>query len=189
MEGSPTAGLSESGRFKTHARSLISRAKGATVVADEYGTGRCCSFVWAEKIARDRPAIHAERRRRRWRGTPRDKEARIRDDPNQPFAHTRTGLVRGVRLNVGHRPVDAFYGIPYAEPPVGYLRFRKPRPALPWKGIYYATHKRPPCSQKSWELTQGFTIDASNTTEDCLHFERVDGRPLLLPPQHRTVHN
>ncbi|KAH6929536.1 hypothetical protein HPB50_002618 [Hyalomma asiaticum] len=96
-------------------------------------------------------------------------EARIRDDPNQPFAHTRSGLVRGLRLNVGHRPVDAFYGIPYAEPPVGYLRFRKPRPALPWKGVYYATHKRPPCSQKSWELTQGFTIDASNTTEDCLH--------------------
>ncbi|XP_077564863.1 acetylcholinesterase-1-like [Haemaphysalis longicornis] len=96
-------------------------------------------------------------------------DARIRDDPNQPFAHTRSGIVRGVRLNVGNRPVDAFYGIPYAEPPLAQLRFRKPRPPLPWKGIYYATHKRPPCAQKSWELTQGFTIDASNSTEDCLH--------------------
>ena len=48
---------------------------------------------------------------------------------------TRCGLVRG-RLADG---VRAFTGIPYAEPPLGPLRFKAPRPALPWAGELDAT--------------------------------------------------
>jgi para-nitrobenzyl esterase len=40
------------------------------------------------------------------------------------------GLVRGVREGA----TIAWRGIPYAAPPVGDLRFRAPRPVLPWKG-------------------------------------------------------
>ena len=43
---------------------------------------------------------------------------------------TRSGLVRG-RLADG---VRVFTGIPYAEPPIGPLRFKAPRPALSWQG-------------------------------------------------------
>ena len=31
--------------------------------------------------------------------------------------------------------VDAFLGVPYAQPPVGNLRFRRPQPPLPLSGI------------------------------------------------------
>ena len=41
---------------------------------------------------------------------------------------TRSGKVRGVREVGGNgAEVDLFWGIPYAEPPVGDLRFRSPR--------------------------------------------------------------
>ncbi|XP_064471198.1 acetylcholinesterase-like [Ornithodoros turicata] len=95
--------------------------------------------------------------------------AKPREDSNQPYAYTSSGIVKGVRLNINNRPIDAFYGVPFAEPPLAQLRFRKPLTHPPWKGVYYATRKKPPCAQKSWELTQSFTIDATNSTEDCLH--------------------
>ena len=31
--------------------------------------------------------------------------------------------------------VDSFLGVPYAQPPVGNLRFRRPQPPLPLSGI------------------------------------------------------
>ena len=33
-----------------------------------------------------------------------------------------------------------FLGIPYAQPPVGRLRFRSPEPAVPWSGIRPCLH-------------------------------------------------
>lgn len=52
-----------------------------------------------------------------------------------PVVETKSGLVRG-RLVDG---VRVFTGIPYAEPPVGPLRFKAPRPAPPWRGEFDAT--------------------------------------------------
>lgn len=48
---------------------------------------------------------------------------------------TGNGLVRG-RLADG---VRVFTGIPYAEPPIGPLRFKPPRPAASWAGEFDAT--------------------------------------------------
>jgi para-nitrobenzyl esterase len=58
--------------------------------------------------------------------------------------------------------VRTFFGVPYAEPPVGELRFRAPRPAPSWSGERDATRWAPRAPQP--ELTgRGFTGD-----EDCL---------------------
>ena len=42
--------------------------------------------------------------------------------------HTTSGVVRGLTIDVLNTSVDQFLGIPYAEPPVGALRFAKPEP-------------------------------------------------------------
>lgn len=42
---------------------------------------------------------------------------------------TRSGGVRGVREKAANgKDVDLWWGIPYAEPPVGELRFMPPKP-------------------------------------------------------------
>ena len=41
---------------------------------------------------------------------------------------TSSGLVKGLTIQVFNRSVNQFLGIPYAEPPVGSLRFAKPKP-------------------------------------------------------------
>lgn len=56
-----------------------------------------------------------------------------------PVAETRQGAVRGFEKN----GLLNFRGIPYAQPPVGPLRFRAPEPALPWNGARDATQYGP----------------------------------------------
>lgn len=43
------------------------------------------------------------------------------------------GQVRGVAC--GWPSITAYYGIPYAAPPVGELRWRPPQPVRPWEGV------------------------------------------------------
>jgi para-nitrobenzyl esterase len=56
---------------------------------------------------------------------------------------TTTGKVRGT-LQDG---VHAFRGIPYAQPPVGRLRFAAPAPHEPWDGVFDAAEFGPPPPQ------------------------------------------
>lgn len=45
--------------------------------------------------------------------------------PPSRTVQTTYGPIRGIRLiHQGERQVDAFLGIPYAQPPVGPLRFK-----------------------------------------------------------------
>ncbi|WKY14686.1 hypothetical protein Q1695_000315 [Nippostrongylus brasiliensis] len=80
---------------------------------------------------------------------------------------TRNGTVEGFRLDIGNgRDVDLFLGIPFAEPPIGELRFQKPRPAQNWEGVRKCVRfgPRAPQSDFFWErLTLG------PKSEDCLY--------------------
>ena len=44
-----------------------------------------------------------------------------------------SGEIRGVSSS--DLNVTMFRGIPYAQPPVGALRWRAPQPVIPWKGV------------------------------------------------------
>jgi len=64
-----------------------------------------------------------------------------------------------------------FLGIPYAQPPVGPLRWRPPVPARPWTGIRDAAGFGAPCSQPvlgGWNLR-----DALQGREDCLYLNVI----------------
>src|SRR4051812_19170443 len=49
-----------------------------------------------------------------------------------PVVTVTGGQVRGVTLGKGGA---VFKGIPFAQPPVGVLRWREPMPVKPWRGV------------------------------------------------------
>jgi para-nitrobenzyl esterase len=73
------------------------------------------------------------------------------------------GEVRGVL----RRGLRMWRGIPYAEAPVGELRFRAPRPVIPWSGVRDATEFGPVAPQ---DRKGQFTGPAAGIpmSEDCL---------------------
>ena len=62
---------------------------------------------------------------------------------DKPTVRTSAGAVSGRRED----GLDVFRGIPFAEPPVGDLRFAAPRPASPWTGVRDAVRFGPPPPQ------------------------------------------
>ena len=58
---------------------------------------------------------------------------------SRPEVRTAAGRLRGSR----EAGVAVFRGIPFAEPPVGALRFAAPRPVRGWDGVRAAVVVRP----------------------------------------------
>lgn len=76
---------------------------------------------------------------------------------------TTDGQVRGIARPGGGAQ---FLGIPYAQPPVGNLRWHEPLPATPWSGVRDAGNFGAPCAQPV--LGDWNRHDAQNSREDCL---------------------
>lgn len=91
-----------------------------------------------------------------------------RDKSMHPIAgdpvETSSGRIAGTRLESG---VNAYLGIPFAEPPVGELRWAPPQPTS-WTGIFNADRKGPECIQvlRPHDINHYFGEEASG--EDCL---------------------
>ena len=64
--------------------------------------------------------------------------------------------------------VLSFKGIPYAQAPVGPLRWAPPRPAAPWSDPLSATEFGPACIQRIRPSTSIYYSDVSPVSEDCL---------------------
>ncbi|XP_073706842.1 cAMP-regulated D2 protein [Garra rufa] len=80
-----------------------------------------------------------------------------------PVVITHLGRVRGLTLDKAR----AFYGIPYADPPVGDKRWAPPSPVTPWSSTYDATFPRPACMQVcAVEFSQ---MCPPKVSEDCLY--------------------
>ena len=95
---------------------------------------------------------------------------------------TRNGLVTGLDLEA----VTGYLGIPYAEPPVGPLRWQAPVPAGRWDGVLAATLFGPSAPQLEGPfsgLVPGMKVDT--TGEDCLTLnvwtpQGADGLPVMV---------
>lgn len=73
------------------------------------------------------------------------------------------GWVTGIWHDGEAGGARAFLGIPYAEPPVGELRFQPPQPAKHWHGNLEATAFGPSCIQNPGALSA-----TGEYSEDCL---------------------
>ncbi|GIY68452.1 hypothetical protein CEXT_68811 [Caerostris extrusa] len=51
------------------------------------------------------------------------------------LVYTPLGPIKGTTSFVSVSPVQVFLGIPFAKPPVGDLRFKKPVPIEPWSEL------------------------------------------------------
>jgi len=96
---------------------------------------------------------------------------------------TNKGKIQGFETATSDgKKVSAWYGIPYAQPPVGNLRFRHPRDMESWEGIK-KTHEQPnSCVQVRDTMWPGFEgAEAWNTntqqSEDCLYLNVVVPKP------------
>jgi para-nitrobenzyl esterase len=76
------------------------------------------------------------------------------------------GRIQGRLLPGGAGAV--FKGIPFAQPPVGALRWRAPQPVLPWPEIRDAGESGPPCAQNSSGWNEKESIASR---EDCLYLD------------------
>ena len=91
-------------------------------------------------------------------------ERSFRDDAEMPLvAQTTHGQVLGEQLQSG---ILQFRSIPFAEPPLGQLRFAPPQAAKGWEGILDTTEYGPSCVQPS---NRGEAASLAPQSEDCLY--------------------
>ncbi|KAG0727829.1 Venom carboxylesterase-6 [Chionoecetes opilio] len=86
-----------------------------------------------------------------------------------PLVDTKDGRVSGiVEKSVQGREFDSFYGIPFARPPVGKLRFKDPESLPAWKGTREASVPAAQCLQFPFLAVGAGKVEASGE-EDCLY--------------------
>jgi len=77
-------------------------------------------------------------------------------DANEVVVKTPSGPLRGLQAE----GVRVFRGVPFAQPPVGDLRFRAPQPVMPWKQVRNAMEFAPAAYQQD---------KSHRLSEDCLY--------------------
>ncbi|GBM49428.1 Acetylcholinesterase [Araneus ventricosus] len=81
---------------------------------------------------------------------------------------TLSGPVQGFFTYLHEDPVEVFLGIPFAEPPIGNLRFQKPKRVKPWNGTLLATNIPPACVQYT-PYPFPWADNLPGQSEDCLY--------------------
>ncbi|HEX6242315.1 MAG TPA: carboxylesterase family protein, partial [Polyangiales bacterium] len=104
----------------------------------------------------------------------------IAGDASGPLVSTSDGLLQGMSTTT---PTRIFLGIPYAEPPVGALRLRAPRPARRWSGIRRADTFGPACVQP-----QSVFAAEGPRSEDCLSLNVYAGNRSPNAPVMVFIH-
>jgi para-nitrobenzyl esterase len=81
-----------------------------------------------------------------------------------PVATLPVGKVEGVRLG----ETDVFRGIPFAQAPVGDLRWKPPVPATDWRDVRKATEFADACVQPAPRMGSIYADPPRRMSEDCL---------------------
>ncbi len=104
-------------------------------------------------------------------------------EPQQAAAiEVESGQIRG-KVDSVERRVRAYLGIPFAQPPVGKLRWRPPQPVEPWDGVRDCTKFGPSCPQPPGTIIPDVRGAKS---EDCMYLNvwtaanAGDKRPVMV---------
>ncbi|MCF0160701.1 MAG: carboxylesterase family protein [Bacteroidaceae bacterium] len=90
---------------------------------------------------------------------------------------TRTVVAQGEVEGVLEQGMGHFKGIPFAQPPIGDLRWKAPVPAAKWEGVYQANAFK----AKPYQQTQGPARPGQpGVSEDCLYLN------VLTPAKSKT---
>lgn len=81
-----------------------------------------------------------------------------------PTVRTRLGVLSGATSSSGIR---TFFGVPFAAPPVGELRWRPPQPPARWTGVRRADRFAAQCMQA--RIYDDMVFRNAGTSEDCLY--------------------
>lgn len=101
---------------------------------------------------------------------------------------TESGTLSGA---AGDKPgVRVYKGVPYAQPPVGDLRWKAPRPAAPWSGVREATEFSKECMQVPYPENSPYYSAPKPKGEDCLYLNiwTAAGAPRERRPVMVWVH-
>lgn len=100
---------------------------------------------------------------------------------------TRYGTLRGVEAR-SSTAVETYYGVPYATPPLGALRYMPPVTPTPWRGTKFADTMPPACPQRPPEpdaslprrkraYLERLAPVLANQSEDCLYLNLYVPKP------------
>lgn len=96
------------------------------------------------------------------------------------IVRTEAGSVEG-KIESG---IAVYRGVPFAQPPVGPLRWRAPQLPKPWEGVKHADTYAPACEQVA-TANPALGIPALPTSEDCLYLNIWS--PARSPRDHLPV--
>jgi para-nitrobenzyl esterase len=113
-------------------------------------------------------------------------------DTKGPLVHLAGGTLEGTMSG----EIAVFKGVPFAQPPLGSLRWRPPQPLAPWSGIRDATKPSHPCMQSLQGVDTfieplaaaygvAYTPQQLDPSEDCLYLNVWT--PQLQPSVHLPV--
>lgn len=99
------------------------------------------------------------------------------DTSTAPRAITENGTIEGINDSGVH----IFKGIPFAEPPVGDLRWKAPQPVQDWEGVKKTKQFGPRCMQR--RIFGDMVFRSDGVSEDCLYLNvwRPVGKEKDLP--------
>lgn len=88
-------------------------------------------------------------------------------DEQTPVVETENGKIVGKLTTFMGKKVNVFKGVPFAVPPVGVLRFKKPLMIEKWEGTLEAFENKPACIQiKEDRFNQERNMDLSSMIGD-----------------------
>ena len=90
-------------------------------------------------------------------------EAQSTTPPNDRQVKTTQGILEGT----DDSGIYIYRGIPFAQPPVGDLRWKAPQPVEPWEGVKKADAFGPQAMQRPIFDDMNFRSDG--VSEDCLY--------------------